>query len=68
MSDNRLRVLHDNIYEKLLGKDFANGRARNSVTSCMLGIAPLKEVFDKLQVDFNEACGVDVEYMLDRER
>jgi hypothetical protein len=58
MSEEKLKELYDNIFEKLSGKELANERIRNSITNCILGIALLKGVFDELQIDIEEAAGV----------
>jgi hypothetical protein len=58
MSEEKLKKLYDTLYEELSGKELNNERVRNSITNCMLGIALLRGVFEELELDFQESCGV----------
>ncbi|MCB2362006.1 hypothetical protein, partial [Clostridium estertheticum] len=57
MEEKKIKEIHSEILEKLIGNDIKNDRVKNSIANCMIGIALLKRVFDDLDLNMESCTG-----------
>ncbi|MCB2308741.1 hypothetical protein LGL08_19455 [Clostridium estertheticum] len=57
MSEKKIKEIHSEILEKLIGNDIKNDRVKNSIANCMIGIALLKRVFDDFDLNMESCTG-----------